>query len=145
MGFIALLTWAGAALAGLYMLAVWLIENDMTKRGASASRLPVPVVIGHLLLAVSGLVVWVAYLLLDEQKLAWIAVGILLMIALLGLTMFARWIPVYRGTATPAAASLPAGAGVPAGLGSWPAVPGGPSGGRAPLYGHPAGAPAQAS
>ena len=28
--------------------------------------------------------------------LAWTAVGILVAIALLGLTMFARWIPVYR-------------------------------------------------
>jgi hypothetical protein len=47
-------------------------------------------------LAVTGLVVWVAYLLLDRPVLAWTAVGILVGIALLGLAMFARWIPVYR-------------------------------------------------
>jgi hypothetical protein len=141
MGFIALITWAGAALAGLYMLAVWLIENDVTKRGASASRLPVPVVFGHLLLAVTGLVFWVAYLLLDEKKLAWAAVGILLLIALLGLTMFARWIPVYRGTA-PAAASLPAGGGLPAGLASRSPAPYARARGAVPVPTGPAGQPA---
>jgi hypothetical protein len=138
MGFVALFTWSGAALAGLYMLAVWLIENDVSKRGAAPSRLPVPVMITHMLLAVTGLLVWVAYLLLDERKLAWAAVGILAMIVLLGLTMFARWIPVYRGTAV--AAGTPAGAvGVPAGAAGRPAGGGGPMpGSRAAAYEVPA-------
>jgi hypothetical protein len=98
-GFVALITWFTTALGGLYMLAVWLIENDVTGRGTSASRLPLPVILGHVFLAVSGLVVWVAYLLLDRGALAWAAFYILLGIASLGFTMFARWIPVYRGPA----------------------------------------------
>lgn len=107
MGFVALITWFVTALGGLYMLAVWLIENDVTGRGTSASRLPLPVILGHVFLAVSGLVVWVAYLLLDRGALAWAAFYILLGIASLGFTMFARWIPVYRGPAMP----VPAGVG----------------------------------
>ena len=104
MRFIALLIWFITALWGLYMLAVWLIENDATRQETAASRLPLPVILSHVTLAVSGLVVWVLYLLIDREALAWAAVGILLGIATLGFTMFARWIPVYR---TPVAASGP--------------------------------------
>jgi hypothetical protein len=96
MRFAALIVWFVTALWGLYMLAVWLIENDATRQGNAASRLPIPVILAHVGLAVTGLVVWVAYLLLDRPVLAWTAVGILVGIALLGLAMFARWIPVYR-------------------------------------------------
>ena len=96
MRFVALIVWFITALWGLYMLAVWLIENDATRQGNAASRLPLPVILAHVTLAVTGLGVWVAYLLLDRLALAWAAVGILVAIALLGLPMFARWIPVYR-------------------------------------------------
>jgi hypothetical protein len=98
MAYLALIAWFITALGGLYMLAVWLIENDATDQRHAASRLPLPLIVGHMSLAVTGLVVWVAYLLLDRGGLAWAAVGILAGIALLGLTMFTRWIPVYRTT-----------------------------------------------
>jgi hypothetical protein len=101
MGFIALITWFAAILAGLYMLAVWLIENDVTSR-ATPSRLPPPVIFGHLLLAGTGFILWVGYLVLHRKSLAWAAVVVLLGIASLGLTMFMRWIPVYRGADDPA-------------------------------------------
>ena len=96
MRFVALIVWFITALWGLYMLAVWLIENDATRQGTAASRLPLPVILAHVTFAVTGLGVWVAYLLVDRAALAWTAVGILVAIALLGLSMFARWIPVYR-------------------------------------------------
>ena len=99
MAFAALITWFGAVLLGLYMLTVWLIENDAT--GPGASHLPSPVVFTHLALAVSGLGVWTVYLIADQEKLAWVAVGALSAIALLGLSMFARWIPVHRGSDEP--------------------------------------------
>jgi hypothetical protein len=111
MGYIALIAWFITALGGLYMLAVWLIENDATDQRRSASRLPLPVIVGHVSLALTGLGVWVAYLLLDRPVLAWIALGILCGIALLGFTMFARWIPVYRTADVVAAPVLvPSGA-----------------------------------
>jgi hypothetical protein len=102
-GFAALVTWCGTALLGLYMVTVWLIEYDPKRRGGSASRLPPVVVFSHLALALSGLVVWVIYLLNDERRLAWLAVGTLTVIALLGLLMFARWIPAYRSQDWPVA------------------------------------------
>lgn len=97
MALIALMTWSGAVLLGLYMLTVWLIENDATGRGAAPSQLPSPVVFTHLALALTGLATWGLYLLTDREQLAWVAVGLLSVIVLLGLLMFTRWIPVHRG------------------------------------------------
>jgi hypothetical protein len=129
MRFVALIVWFITALWGLYMLAVWLIENDATRQGTAASRLPLPVILAHVTFAVAGLGVWVAYLLVDRPALAWTAVGILVAIALLGLSMFARWIPVYRmaddevsvpvGAAAPGAPGMPSPRELPA-EGSFP-------------------------
>ena len=102
MAFAALITWFAGVLAGLYMLTVWLIENDVTRQHAAPSKLPVPVIFTHLVLAVTGLGVWAAYLILDRETLAWTAFGLLVMIILLGLSMFARWIPVHREPGWPA-------------------------------------------
>lgn len=107
MGIAALISWLITASGGLYMLVIWLIENEASDTGAAASRLPLPVVCGHALLAIGGMAVWIAYLLLDRAPLAWATVAILATAALLGSTMLARWIPVYRapvatrGTAAP--------------------------------------------
>jgi hypothetical protein len=106
MAYVALITWFVTILPGLYMLAVWLIENDVTDRNTAASRLPTPVIFTHLLLAVTGLGVWVSYLLFGHKVLAWTAFSILGVIALLGAAMFARWIPVYREPDVPGAARV---------------------------------------
>jgi len=95
MGLAALICWFITALAGLYLVAVWLIENDVSEQGTVASRLPGPVILAHVLLALTGLVVWVIHLLSGSTAWGWAAVGILAGIATLGLTMFTRWIPVH--------------------------------------------------
>ena len=66
-----MISWLVTALFGLYLLAVWLIENDVTHRGAAASRLPAPVIFAHVLLALTGLVFWVIYLLSDSDTPGW--------------------------------------------------------------------------
>jgi hypothetical protein len=120
MGVIALIVWLVTAAAGLYLLAIWLIEYDRDFQSAAATRLPVPVISGHALLAISGLGVWGAYLLFGSDDLAWAAVAILGAVAVLGLTMAVRWLGVYRTTV-----ATPAGAGVGGGavLGPAPTVP----------------------
>ena len=114
MGYAALITWFAGVLAGLYMLTVWLIENDVTGRHAAPSQLRVPVIFGHLALAVAGLGVWVAYLVLDRDVLAWASVATLGAVILLGFTMFARWLPVYRAPALPMATAELTASGWPA-------------------------------
>ena len=98
MGVAALISWLVTALIGLYLLAVWLIENDVTRRDAAASRLPGPVILGHVLFALTGLAVWVVHLLFGSAAWGWAALGILVVIAALGLTMFTRWIPVHAAS-----------------------------------------------
>ena len=95
MGVAALISWFVTAFVGLYLVAVWLIENDVSQQGSVRSRLPGPVILGHVLLALSGLVTWVVHLLFGSASWGWAAMGILGGIAVLGLTMFTRWIPVH--------------------------------------------------
>ena len=95
MGVAALISWFVTAFVGLYLLAVWLIENDVTQQGAARSRLPGPVILGHVLLALTGLVFWVIHLVSHSSTLGWTALGTLVAIGALGLTMFTRWIPVH--------------------------------------------------
>ena len=95
MGVAALICWFITALAGLYLVAVWLIENDVSEQGATRSRLHGSVILAHVLLALGGLVVWVIHLLSHSGTLGWTALGMLVAIGALGLTMFTRWIPVH--------------------------------------------------
>lgn len=99
MSVLALITWVVTAFAGLYLLAVWLIEYDISAPGGAVTRLPRTVISGHVLLAASGLVAWIAYLIVNRHMLAWIALATLGAVALLGFTMLGRWIMVRRAIA----------------------------------------------
>jgi hypothetical protein len=92
----ALLTWVMTAAGGLYLLTIWLIEYDREFQSVAATRLPVPVISSHALLAIVGLGLWTGYLLTDRDDLTWAAAGVLVVVVILGLTMAARWIKVYR-------------------------------------------------
>jgi len=96
MGAIGLITWILAAGLGLYLLAIWLIEYDKDFQAAAATRLPPPVLAGHVLVAAGGLALWTSYLIWDVNSLAWYSVIALVLAATLGLTMAIRWISVYR-------------------------------------------------
>lgn len=104
MSTVALFTWMVTIIFGLLLLIIWIIEYDREFQSSSATRLPVPVIIGHALLGMAGLVLWIAYLLVDEQRLAWATVVILGTVACLGLIMAARWVGVYRAAISPSQA-----------------------------------------
>ena len=101
MGVVALFTWLATIGGGLVLLVIWIIEYDREFQSTVATRLPVPVISAHALLAVGGLMLWVSYLLLDEERLAWAAACVLGAVAVLGLVMASRWITVYRTVAAP--------------------------------------------
>jgi hypothetical protein len=106
MDLIAAITWFITICLGLFLLAIWLVEYDRDAHGDAASRLPLPVLSGHALLAVIGAPVWLVYILTGERRLALLATLILAGVAVLGLTMMIRWLGVYRayrGSAIPAA------------------------------------------
>ncbi|MFC4907021.1 hypothetical protein [Actinomadura gamaensis] len=109
----ALVTWLVTAVGGFYMLGVWISRGGVRQQRDGSTRLPAPVVFGHFLLAAAGLVLWIIYLFADTRALAWIAFALLVPVALLGLVMFLRWLPVHRAapsggtTAGPAERSIP--------------------------------------
>lgn len=105
--FVAVITWLITICFGLFLLGIWLVEYDSEGPGVGASRLPWPVISGHALLGVAGVLVWLVYIVTGEERLARVAALILVGVAVLGLTMAVRWIGVYRahrGPAVPAAA-----------------------------------------
>jgi len=95
----ALIVWVITALGGFVLLGTWIQRGGLRQQRFGTSRLPAPIVFGHFLLAAAGLVVWIVYVVTNADALAWIAVVLLVLIALLGFAMFARWIPVQRGAA----------------------------------------------
>ena len=97
----ALYTWMVTILGGLLLLVIWIMEYDRDFQSAAETRLPVPVIVTHALFGMGGLLLWIGYLLVDEDRLAWAAVVALGTVACLGLVMAARWIHVYRAYAHP--------------------------------------------
>jgi hypothetical protein len=95
MSLIALAAWIVTASAGLYLLSIWLIEYDKDYQAVAATHLPPAVLAVHVLLALGGLVAWIGYLILDQDRLAWTAVGAVLLAATLGTTMAIRWVRIY--------------------------------------------------
>jgi hypothetical protein len=116
MALVALVAWLCTVSVGLYLLAIWLIEYDREFQSAAATRLPVPVIGTHALLAFCGLGVWALYLVTDAIKLALVAAATLGVVALLGISMAVRWIGVYRTHEAPRAVAVPVGARGAAGI-----------------------------
>lgn len=91
-----LFAWIATVLVGLMLLVIWLMEYDPQFQSTAATRLPIPVISTHALLGMAGLVLWGAYLLADQSRLAYATMADLAIAVALGLTMAGRWIRVYR-------------------------------------------------
>jgi hypothetical protein len=120
MDVVALITWLVTAVGGFVLLGTWLSKGGVRQAQAGQSRFPPALIFGHFLLAAAGLVLWIVFLVSDESSgLAWTAFVILIVVALLGFAMFARWLAGRRtagaavGTATSGTAAG-GDAGVPA-------------------------------
>jgi hypothetical protein len=106
MGVAALIAWLLTATGGFVMLGMWVSGGG--PRAGAATRLHPGLVVTHLAVAVIGLVLWIAYLAIGGRTLAWIAVALLVPVAVVGFTMFARWLPTRRsGTAPESRFPLP--------------------------------------
>jgi hypothetical protein len=101
MSIFALVAWVITVFAGLFLLAIWLIEYDPEIQRAAATRLPIPVISSHAALALLGLIVWVSYLITGEDQFAYATLAILAGVVGLGVTMAVRWVKVYRSTGAP--------------------------------------------
>ena len=99
------LAFGGLTVAGgLYMMGILLRTGrtettDPTKPDTVRTRIPSWLVFSHGSLAVAALAVWIAFMVYDEDYLAWTTVIGLLVVAALGTVMFVRWlIDHHRGT-----------------------------------------------
>jgi hypothetical protein len=92
---------------GFVLLSIWLARGGM-KAQAAGNRIRPPLIMSHFLLAATGLVLWIIYLVNDSSALAWIAFGLLLVVALLGFTMFAIWLRRRQSGTSGTAPDMPA-------------------------------------
>jgi manganese efflux pump family protein len=103
-----LVTWVLAALVGAYLLRTWLVNGGWrTWHEAQRSRFAPALIFGHGGLAATGLAVWIGYLAVNADPLAWIAWVVLLPVAGLGFTMFGLWIRAGHGKPTGRHAYVP--------------------------------------
>jgi hypothetical protein len=93
----ALIAWVITAGGGFVLLSIWLARGGMRQERESGARIRPPLILGHFLLAATGLVLWIVYVASDKDTLAWIAFALLLVVALLGFTMLAIWLQQRRG------------------------------------------------
>jgi hypothetical protein len=119
MGIAALITWIITAGGGFVLLSGWLRRGGMRQQADGTTSFRAGLIFGHFLLAAAGLVLWLVYVVTDAEGLKWPTFAVLVVVAILGATMFVRWLGVRRG-ATPTvragagSATPPAGAAQPA-------------------------------
>jgi hypothetical protein len=100
----ALITWIITAGGGFVLLATW-VSHGGHKNPPSSSRFPPALIFGHFALAAIGLVVWIVFVANGSQGVGWVAVVLLAIVAVMGFTMLARWLPERRKTGVAATAT----------------------------------------
>jgi hypothetical protein len=90
MDWAALISWIVTAGGGFVLFGLWLRDGGMRQRQPGRQIRP-PLILSHFALAATGLVLWIIYLISDSNALAWVAFATLVLVALLGWTMFAIW------------------------------------------------------
>ncbi len=103
----ALIAWVLTAGGGFVLLGIWLARGGMQQR-EGGNRIRPPLIMSHFLLAATGLVLWIIYVVDDSDALAWIAFAALLVVAVLGFTMFGIWLRRRQAAAGGVSADAPA-------------------------------------
>jgi hypothetical protein len=104
MEWVALIAWLLTAGGGFVLLAIWLQRGGMRQQLEAGNRIRPPLLLSHFGLAATGLVLWIIYIASDSDALKWIAFIVILVVALLGWTMFAIWYRQRQRGLTAAAA-----------------------------------------
>ena len=92
LAFATLGTWLFDAVSGGYMLRTWIARGGLRQQRAT-DRLAPKVVFAHFGIASTGLLVWVSYLASRWIVLAWLAVGLLMVVIGLGVSTVTVWTP----------------------------------------------------
>jgi manganese efflux pump family protein len=135
LGLATLLSWILTASIGAYMLRSLVRHGALHRQRSVRDGLSPRVLYGHFSLALSGLVVWAAFLATSWGPLTWVAVALLTPAIGLGICTVTLWTPYPRSPGEPAQAAGPG-----------PAVEPGPAAGathRAGWFAPPAHDPVQ--
>lgn len=92
MEWVALVTWVLTAGGGFVMLGLWLKHGGMKQSDMPGDRIRSARILSHFALAATGLVIWIVYVASDSEALAWVAFGLLAVVAVLGFSMLAVWL-----------------------------------------------------
>jgi len=95
------MAWFVTAAVGSYLLAGWLAAGGLGRRRPAASLVPVTV-LSHVGLAVAGLGLWVGFVITGTRVLAWVGVGLIVLIAGLGMGALSAALPEPGQSASPA-------------------------------------------
>lgn len=93
MAVVVLVAWLVTAGLGSYLGTVWIRHGGLRQRDAGVTRLPVWLVLGHVALAVTGLLAWLLFLVGHARASAWAACSVVLVVASFGFMMLFRWLP----------------------------------------------------
>jgi hypothetical protein len=89
----ALGAWLVTAASGAYVLGSWISGGGTLRQRAEVTGSPPAVIFGHFGLALTGLVIWIAYMIAGWAALAWTAVGVLVPVAGLGMATVSIGLP----------------------------------------------------
>jgi hypothetical protein len=110
MSIAALVIWLVTAGFGSFMLLRWATRGGLRQVPGAGTNFPRVRVFAHFGLAAAGLIVWIIYVVTDNEILAWIAVADLVLVALLGGLLVRQW--TKDGRAAMAGVAPSGGAGV---------------------------------
>ncbi|MFF5109419.1 hypothetical protein [Streptosporangium sp. NPDC000509] len=96
MRLVTIVTWLITAMAGIYLLYLWLSGGGLRQQATKVTRFPTLLIFAHPVLAISALACWVVHVVTLDPLFAWLSFGVLSASALLGFTMFTRWLGAGR-------------------------------------------------
>jgi hypothetical protein len=108
LGIAALCTWLFDAVSGLFMLGTWIARGGLHQQRTTGDRLAPRVVFGHFGIATTGLLVWTSFLVTRWVPLAWLAIGLLMVVIGLGISTVTLWTPFPAHRVEAAAGPAPA-------------------------------------
>lgn len=84
--------WIVTAIAGSYLLVIWLRAGGLRQQATKITRFPAALVVGHPALALLALATWVVFLWTARGVYAWGSFAVLVVAALLGFLLLTRWL-----------------------------------------------------
>jgi manganese efflux pump family protein len=113
MAIAAMIAWVLTASIGVYMLRTWVTRGGLRRQRATGVGVPPVVVFGHASAALTGLLIWLAFVDTRLDLLAWLGVTVVAGAIALGVCTVTLWTP-YPVAAPPAAAPAIAPPATPA-------------------------------